>query len=348
MNLRQFSMPFFMKIEENLISNLNIYLEINDSNEKNIILGIDSYINGIYGTLIYNQLIDIYNSVKIIEIKDNTLNQCFEISNYIINNDYDMIIGVGGGKTLDVCKYTAYISKKTYICIPTAISHDGVASPIAVLKCENKVKSLGCNVPSGIIVDLDIIKESPKQLIKAGIGDTLSNYTAIKDWKLANGNDKTQIDDFAILLSELSVKSVINHKDKDIENIEFLKTIVEACIMSGISMNLAGSSRPCSGSEHLISHAMDKLGKNIPHGIQVGVATIIANYLHGEDPKIIIDFLKIFNLPITLNEIDVTYEEYIYVMQNARQTRPGRYTILDELDLREDNLKMIYDKCFNY
>lgn len=347
MKLKELNMPFFMKIEQGAINNIDKFLYFENSNNKNIVLGIDSYINELYGEIICKQLSNIYNKIKVIVIKDNTLSQCFEISNYIINNDYDMIIGVGGGKTLDVCKYTAYISKKTYICIPTAISHDGITSPIAVLKCNNEVKSLGCSVPSGIIVDLDIIKESPKQLIKAGIGDTLSNYTAIKDWRLANSRTKCRIDDFAILLSDLSVKSVIYHENKDIENLGFIKTIVEACIMSGMAMNLAGSSRPCSGSEHLISHAMDKLGKNIPHGIQVGVSAIISNYLHGENPRIIVDFLKKFNLPTKLEEIGISYEEYIFVMQNAKQTRPGRYTILDEIDLSDKNLKLIYDKCFN-
>lgn len=346
MELKQFNMPFFMKIEEKAILNLRKYLHDNESKNKNIILGIDPYINNLYGETIYKQLTKIYKSVKLIEIKDNTLNQCFEISSYIINNSYDIVIGVGGGKTLDVCKYSAYISKKIYISMPTAISHDGIASPIAVLKCEKDIKSLGCNIPSGIIVDLEVIKNSPKELIKAGIGDTLSNYTAIKDWQLANKRGMCEIDDFAVLISDLSVKSVLNYENKDIDNVEFLKLIVESCIMSGIAMNLAGNSRPGSGSEHLISHAMDKLQKNIPHGIQVGVSSIISNYLHGEDPNTIIKFLKIFGLPTTLKELNITYEDYIYIMQNAQSTRPDRYTILDETNLDITNLKMIYENCF--
>lgn len=347
MELKNFKMPFFMKLEEDIINNLNLVLKNGNSSSENIILGIDPYINTIYGKLIYNQLINIYNNVKIIEIEENTLDLCFEISNYIINHNYDIVIGVGGGKTLDVCKYTSYITKKKYISIPTAISHDGIASPIAVLKCKNEVKSLGCSVPSGIIIDLNIIKNSPKQLIKAGIGDTLSNYTAIKDWKLAEKVNNSTIDDFAIILSELSTNNVLNYKDKSLDNIEFLKIICEACIMSGIAMNLAGSSRPCSGSEHLISHAMDKLDKNIPHGIQVGVSTIISTYLHGENQNKIIEFLQLFNLPTTLEEIGINYDEYKYIMKNAKQTRPGRYTILDEIDLSDDNLKIIYENCFD-
>lgn len=345
MHLKQINMPFLLKIDNGLIYNLEKLLYLKENNKKAII-GIDKHIKQIYGDIVILQLERIYKDIYIFEINSNELDVSFELANMAINYDFDTIIGIGGGKTLDVCKYSSYISKKVFVSIPTAIAHDGVASPIAVLKCKESVKSLGCDVPSAIIVDLNIIKDAPIILTKAGIGDTLSNYTAIKDWKLAKEVNNDEINDFSILLSELAVKSVINHCDKCLENMDFIKTVVESCIMSGIAMNIAGSSRPCSGSEHLISHSMDKLNKNIPHGIQVGISTIIATYLHGENPKNIKHFLEIFNIPTTLDEIGISFDEYLYIMKNAKNTRPGRYTILNEIDLSDENLKKIYENCF--
>jgi len=226
----------------------------------------------------------------------------------------------------DVSKYAAFISKKEFISIPTAIAHDGIASPIAVLKCDNSIKSLGCRVPSGIIIDLRVISQAPINLIKAGIGDTLSNLIAIKDWKLAHKRGKEKINDFALLLSETAVNAALNYKDKNIKNISFLQQVAESLVLSGLAMNIAGSSRPCSGSEHLISHSMDRLNKGNLHGIQVAVSSIISSYLYNDDYKQVINFLNIFEIPTTLKELNISYDEYIDIMLNAKSTRPNRYT----------------------
>lgn len=345
--MKKIKMPFLLKIENNIIDNLyQIFDENNFKNTQKVIIGIDSTIYNLYKEKIVNQIESFFKEVKIVIINTNDLEIAFDISKLVLKKDYEIIIGIGGGKVLDVCKYASYISKKIFISIPTAIAHDGVASPIAVLKCEDEVKSFGCSIPYGIIVDLNIVSSAPISLIKAGIGDTLSNYTAIKDWKLSAKKNNNKIDDFAILLSELAVKSVLNHQNKDLNNLDFIKTATEACIISGIAMNLAGNSSPCSGSEHLISHSMDKLKKNNLHGIQVGVSAIVSNYLHGENPKIIIDFLKNFDLPTTFSELGFDFNDFLYIMKNAKSTRPNRYTILDEINLDDDYLKQIYIDCF--
>jgi len=174
------------------------------------VLVTDKTIEKLYGDIVYEQLKDIFKKVEKKIINDNLLDSSFELALFVINNDYNVIVELGGGKVLDVSKYAAFISKKEFISIPTAIAHDGIASLIAVLKCENSVKSLGCRVPSGIIIDLKIISHAPINLIKAGIGDTLSNLIAIKDWKLANKKGKEKINDFALLLSETAVNAVLN------------------------------------------------------------------------------------------------------------------------------------------
>lgn len=347
MDVRKFNIPFFLKIEEGLLEELSSILRSNVKDKKKAIVGIDAIVKNIYGDIVISEIEKVFDEVKIIDIDTNDLELSFDIARIVINESFDTIIGIGGGRVLDVCKYASNMSKVYYVSIPTAIAHDGVASPIAVLKCNNEIKSLGAKVPDGIIVDLDVISKAPKNLIKAGIGDTLSNYTAIKDWKLENKNKGKEIDDFAILLSELSIKSVLNHCDKNIENKDFIKTVVEACIMSGLAMSLAGSSRPCSGAEHLISHAMDTLNKNNLHGIQVGISSIIANYLHEGNPEKIVSFLEIFGLPTTLEAIGLDFEDFKYIMRNATKTRPGRYTILNEINLSDENLEKIFKDCFN-
>lgn len=346
LTLEKFEMPFFLKIDEEIIFNLKEILMENEDLSGKAMLVTDKIIEELYGTIVYEQLKNIFKKVEKKIINDNSLNSSFDLALFVINNDYNVIVGLGGGKVLDVSKYAAFISKKEFISIPTTIAHDGIASPIAVLKCENSVKSLGCRVPSGIIIDLKVISHAPINLIKAGIGDTLSNLIAVKDWKLAHKRGKAKINDFALLLSETAVNAVLNYKDKNIKNMGFLQQVAESLVLSGLAMNIAGNSRPCSGSEHLISHSMDRLNKGNLHGIQVAVSSIISSYLYNDDYEQIINFLNIFKIPTTLKELNISYGEYIDIMLNAKSTRPDRYTILDETDLNKNNLEKIYKDLF--
>ena len=344
--LEKFEMPFFLKIDYDNIYNLDEIIKENKNSKRKAILVTDKTIDKLYGEVVCEQLKNIFKKVEKKIIDNNLLNSSFDLALFVINNDYNVIIGLGGGKVLDVSKYAAFISKKEFISIPTAIAHDGIASPIAVLKCDNSVKSLGCRVPSGIIIDLRVISQAPINLIKAGIGDTLSNLIAIKDWKLAHKRGKEKINDFALLLSETAVNAVLNYGDKNIKNIGFLHQVAESLVLSGLAMNIAGSSRPCSGSEHLISHSMDRLNKGNLHGIQVAVSSIISSYLYNDDYKQVINFLNIFEIPTTLKELNISHDEYIDIMLNAKSTRPNRYTILDEIDISKNNLEKIYKDLF--
>jgi len=346
MILEKFEMPFFLKIDDGIIFNLKEILKENEDPSRNVLLITDKTVDKLYGDIVYKQLNNIFREVKKRIVNDNMLDSSFNLAHFVINNDCQIIIGLGGGKVLDVSKYAAFISKKEFISIPTAIAHDGIASPIAVLKCENSIKSLGCRVPSGIIIDLKIISHAPINLIKAGIGDTLSNLTAIKDWKLAYKRGKEKINDFALLLSETAVNAILNYENKSIKDVGFLQQVAESLVLSGLAMNIAGSSRPCSGSEHLISHSMDRINKGNLHGMQVAVSSIISSYLYNDDYKKIINFLNIFEIPTTLKELNISYGEYIDIMLNAKSTRPNRYTILDEIDMGKNNLEQIYKDLF--
>ena len=53
------------------------------------------------------------------------------IKNYA--NDYDSIIGIGGGRPIDIGKLIAHKSKKPFLSVPTTASNDGIASPIVSL-----------------------------------------------------------------------------------------------------------------------------------------------------------------------------------------------------------------------
>jgi len=173
-----------LKIQENATDEISEI--ISDVNGK-ILFITDDVVHRLYGKKICAQLERLNNSTVITEIiSNNTLSYAMTFAEKIISSEIDYIVGLGGGKVLDVAKYAAYISKRPFIAIPTTVASDVVASHVSVLmRQDGKPMSLNSAMPTVIIVDINLIMNSPKALIKAGIGDTISNYTALIDWDYA-------------------------------------------------------------------------------------------------------------------------------------------------------------------
>src|SRR5438046_4069941 len=166
--------------------------------------------------------------------------------------------------------------------VTTYNSNDGLVSPISVIKDANdKTLSLPGKTPFGVVVDINIIRNAPIKFLQAAAGDILSNISATNDWVLSSDNTGERINDLAYMLSRSAAFALIHHESKDIRNRNFLMQVVYCQINSGLAMSLAGTSRPCSGSEHLISHAIDfyNLSENTLHGYQVGSISIFCLYL---------------------------------------------------------------------
>ena len=114
-------------------------------------------------------------------------------------SDFDLVIGIGGGKVIDTAKYAAHINNIPCVSIPTSISNDGICSPISVLKeKQNKHVSLGATMPIALFVPIHIIEKLSDESLISGIGDLLSNLSAIEDWRLANKETNERIDDYAV------------------------------------------------------------------------------------------------------------------------------------------------------
>jgi len=244
---------------------------------------------------------------------------------------------------LDVCKYSAHISKIPYLAIPTTAANDGLVSPIAVLKRQDgKPKSLGASMPTMVIIDTDIIAKGPIQNIKAGIGDTISNYMALLDWELAASKGKDQINGYAYMMSKNSL-DVLMKTQYDHICPEFIEVLVNSLVLSGIAMDFAGSSRPVSGSEHCFSHALDYYcEKPNLHGIQVALGTIVMLKLLGKDYSEVLTYLRKFEVDINPVHLGINEDIFVLCMQNASSMRKGRYTYLDEIDLSDSKLRKLY------
>lgn len=304
----------------------------------------DPVVDKLYGDVVKAQLKDI-GKVKEESVDYNTISYSMSVAERVIATDIDCIIGIGGGKVLDVCKYAAHISKKPFLSIPTTMANDGICSPIAVLKRQdNKPKSLGCQMPSMLLLDTELILNGPQALIKAGIGDTISNYSALIDWKFACDRNMDEMNGYAYMMSKNSLDALMKTQYNSIGP-DFIEVLANSLVLSGVAMDFAGSSRPVSGSEHLFSHALDYYSKNQNlHGIQVALGTVAMLMLINEDYTDVINYLKRFEVDINPKNLEIDEETFVYCMQNAASMRTNRYTHLNEVDLSTEKVKKVYKK----
>lgn len=249
--------------------------------------------------------------------------------------DIDFVIGVGGGKAIDVAKVASRNSHLEFLSVPTAASHDGIASSRASIKGPDGSVSIEAHAPFGVLADTEIIKNSPYRLYASGCGDIISKYTSVMDWELAQEVKDEGVSEYSIALSRMTAKIIMDSCDVVAKRTdEGVRKVVKALISSGVAMSIAGSSRPGSGSEHKFSHALDIIAPGgALHGEQCGLGTIMMMHLHGGDWKMIRDALKSIGAPINAKEIGLDEDIIVEALLKAGEIRPQRYTILEHKPL---------------
>ncbi|MFW6040867.1 MAG: NAD(P)-dependent glycerol-1-phosphate dehydrogenase [Thermoplasmatota archaeon] len=274
---------------------------------------------------------------KITEIEDASQNTIDSITKKYKDN-MNFFLGVGGGRSIDVAKYSSHLLDIPFISVPTAASHDGIASGRASINRNGNKISVAAQSPLAVVADTEIIAESPYRLLASGCGDIISNATAVMDWKLAKRLRNESYSHYAANLSEMTASSLIKNADSvkpGLEESAWL--VVKALVSSSVAMSIAGSSRPASGSEHKFSHSLDSRVKNPAlHGEQCGVGTIIMMYLHGGDWRRIKNALEKVGAPTTARGLDLTEEEVVDALIHAPEIRPERYTILGNRKMNSD------------
>ena len=255
-----------------------------------------------------------------------------------VNNDFDFVVGVGGGKVIDMGKLVATKRQIPFVSVPTAPSHDGIASERVTIHTETEKASVRVNVPVAVVADIQILQNTPHRLIASGCADAISNYTAVYDWKLGR-NRGEYFSEYAASLSLLAAEIVMKSADMIKRNEERgIRNLVEALVSSSIAMSMVDSSRPASGAEHMFSHALDFLNSPGLHGEQCGLGSIITAYLQNQDWQRIRNSLETIGAPITTEQLGITEDVFVRAFLNAKEVRKERHTILGEIMLTRDRI----------
>ena len=334
------AIPSILEVGKGNINNIGYFLKKAMFKKVSICFG--EGIDDLFGIFIKNSLNEANIEISKIETISDINFEKISIKAFEISSDVDALIGVGGGKAIDAVKYMSFLKKIPFISIPTSTSNDGFSSPGASLLVNGKRMSLPAKTPYGIIIDIDVIKGAPDKFIFSGIGDLVSNITSLYDWKFEEEHQKAIVDDFATMISKKAVNSFVRTEFKSIKDDLFLKELVDSLTLNGISMEIAGDSSPASGSEHLISHALDKILETPQlHGIQVGIATYIMSNVQNHRFKrisMILNETGFFNYVKTL---EMRKEDFKKAIDIAPSIKPSRYTYIHIKENRELAKKFI-------
>ncbi len=246
-----------------------------------------------------------------------------------------IIIGAGGGTKIDLAKKTAYDFNVPFVSVPTTPSHDGIASPRASIRRTGSTLSQEASMPIAIIADTAILSRAPFKYLKAGAADVISNLTALLDWKLSSRLQGEEYSSSAAAISEYAAKELLEKSHMVLQGVEESVWLVTKQILaSGTAMAIAGSSRPASGSEHLIAHALESInpGESI-HGEQCAMGSVVSMFLHGGDWQMLASAYSRMGLSIKAKDYKIPDSVMIKALSSAHTIRPERYTILGEKDI---------------
>jgi len=284
------------------------------------------------GKMVGDLLEDAEINVDHIMVSSSTLWDVKAVEEKIQEIRPQVLLGIGGGTKIDVAKLSSARQKIPFMSIPTTASHDGIAGPLVSLKGLSKPYSEMAQSPIAIIADTNVIAKASHRLTASGCGDIIAKLTAVRDWELAHKVKKEYYGEYAASLALMSAKLIMkNARLIQPGEEDGIRVLLEALISCGVAMSIAGSSRPCSGSEHLFSHALDQISPNSAfHGEQCGVGTIMMAYLYGMKWECIKETLEKVGAPTTAKDLGVKPNRIVEALVQASSIRPERYTILEK------------------
>ncbi|MEW6624824.1 MAG: glycerol dehydrogenase [Bacillota bacterium] len=272
------------------------------------------------------------------------------ILNYISDKNYEVIIGVGGGRVLDTAKAVAFEKKVPIIIVPTVAASDAPCSSSAgIYDDQGKfVRSLLMSRnPDLILVDTEIIVESPLRLFVSGIGD------AVCTWYEADACCKAGVKNrFGGFASYSSIGIAKMCRDITLEygyqaciamNAKSVTPAFDKVLEATILMSCVGFENGGLSIAHALPLGFSVLEelKKYYHGEKVAFFTLVQLVLEGRKQSEInqlINFYKQIGLPTSLRCLgvaDLSDNQFLVAIRNTFERVPIVYNILPPVTERD-------------
>ncbi len=250
----------------------------------------------------------------------------YDINHFSFNPDY--ILAVGSGSINDICRMVSYRLGIEYGIVGTAPSMDGFASVVAPLIVGNRKIVYTCSIARHIIIDLNVAANAPKELLLAGVGDMIGKYIAILDWELSKRDTgEYYCEKVANMVLDATAQCIKASEKLFERGTDTIKATVDGLILSGLGIAYTGSSRPASGTEHMIGQTWEIMSlehgeKPNLHGIEVGEATFVAMEMY--------ERLYEETDDVELKKLIEKYLPYFKAVENLQQTLKIPFTVQDK------------------
>ena len=345
--LRSVCIPRLLHVGPDSLRELGSLLEAHDFDTRTVLLGSGRGPSQAFAAVVRDSCEKAGMTVVEQSGLAGQLVQAAELASVIISSQVTVAVAVGGGRVIDTMKLATARTSTDFVSVPTTMAHDGISSPVASLDTDGRRASHAAAMPAGIVVDTSVIGQAPARTLRAGVGDLTSNLTAILDWQLADAAGADRYDAYCGLIAESAARPALDVTDLSSPTDHEL--LAKGLLLSGLAMAAAGTSRPCSGAEHLISHSLDAaLGDRAAlHGEQVALGCLVSAAAHRS--PLLTQVQELFGrlgLPVRPGDIGISEAEMAAAVQAAPATRPDRYTVLNQLDLGSGALDRLLSDAF--
>ncbi len=345
---RAVEIPRLLQVRRGCLGEVGALLQAHDFDTEHVLVGCGPGPSRAYAEQVVDDLRAADVKARLHARLAGRLDQAAALAAEIIEEGITMAVAVGGGRVIDTVKLAAARTGVEFVSVPTAISNDGISSPVASLVDRRGTRgSHAARMPTGIVMDTATIASAPLQSLRAGVGDLLSNLTACLDWRLADQLGHERYDAFPAMIAESAARPALELRDVTSEGAQ--EVIAHGLLLSGLAMAAAGTSRPCSGAEHLVSHALDQLlGDDAAlHGEQVALGTLVAAAAH-RSPLLaqLQEVYERLGLPTCPEDLDLCRHQLARAMTMAPGLRTDRWTILSERCLRPGDAEELVAEAF--
>jgi len=199
------------------------------------------------------------------------------------------VLALGSGTICDIGKHACYLyelesgQSLPLVVFQTANSVSAFTSNMAPTFVDGVKRTLNSRYPDALVCDLETLRDAPREMTVAGVGDLLAAFVSFPDWYLAHrlGMDAGYTELPRALMGPLDEIFLAQAGAIRSGELEGMSVLARMIALGGLSMSLSHATTPMSGYEHVMSHILDLdaelAGRPLAqHGSQVALSTLVA------------------------------------------------------------------------